>query len=428
MAGIFWGIFFTTFQVDFLYLNYIMPAFGMMLLCLQLRKFSEKNTFFRKAFRFSVLLLFCEILSFGISATPLAVNEMVSIGLALAGTALQVAMLLYLREALIEEYQKAEIEDGRNHWFIWLVVWKLSIYVLLFIDFGAVLSLIALVVILIGLFCYLCDTGKKLPIEEDLEEKGPQPLILWSAYTAAIVLVIIGGVFLSRIGFQELTPLEKTDYSSLTEKGMPVEIAETMSKEDVQTLNNVEHFKVLKPYMDEGSSDADIITVAGMGDDGLYAAVVWFSHGDRKRFSRDVLQLQGDSLGLYQGRVIYTNADGSRVYHKIDNTDLDFQYDEDFFESYCNTYLDIQPVNSAKNVSAYLLFSAGASDEYDEDDEEAAGIIDARISVGWYGLSFLQFPYRKTPDALSREAYSSYAKHFYQFSDTFKNAENPDQS
>lgn len=173
MAGIFWGIFFTTFQVDFLYLNYIMPAFGMMLLCLQLRKFSEKNTFFSKAFRFSVLLLFCEILSFGISATPLAVNEMVSIGLALAGTALQVAMLLYLREALIEEYQKAEIEDGRNHWFIWLVVWKLSIYVLLFIDFGAVLSLIALVVILIGLFCYLCDTGKKLPIEEDLAEKGP---------------------------------------------------------------------------------------------------------------------------------------------------------------------------------------------------------------------------------------------------------------
>lgn len=63
-----------------------------------------------------------------------------------------------------------------------------------------------------------------------------------------------------------------------------------------------------------------------------------------------------------------------------------------------------------------------------EDDEEAAGIIDARISVGWYGLSFLQFPYRKTPDALSREAYSSYAKHFYQFSDTFKNTENPDQS
>ena len=79
MAGIFWGIFFTTLQVDFLYLNYIMPAFGMMLLCLQLRKFSEKNTFFGKAFRFSVFLLLFEVLSFGISATPLAVNEMVGI-------------------------------------------------------------------------------------------------------------------------------------------------------------------------------------------------------------------------------------------------------------------------------------------------------------------------------------------------------------
>lgn len=241
-------------------------------------------------------------------------------------------------------------------------------------------------------------------------------------------MAIIGGIFLSRIGFQELAPLEKTDYSGLIEKGMPAEIAETMSKEDVQALDNVEHFKVLKPYMDEGGSDADVITVAGMVDDGLYTAVVWFSHGDRKRFSRDVLQLQGESPGFHQGRVIYTNTDGSRVYHKIDNTDLDFQSDEGFFESNYNTYLNIQPVNSAENVSAYLLFSVEDSGEYDEDDEEAAGIIDARISVGWYGLSFLQFPYRKTPDALSREAYSSYAKHFYQFSDTFKNTENPDQS
>ena len=63
MNGIFWGILLQSLSLNVLYLNYILPAAGAMVLYLHLRKFSQVNEAFRKAFRFSAALVLYQILS-----------------------------------------------------------------------------------------------------------------------------------------------------------------------------------------------------------------------------------------------------------------------------------------------------------------------------------------------------------------------------
>ena len=164
MNGIFWGILLQSLSLNVLYLNYILPAAGAMVLYLHLRKFSQVNEAFRKAFRFSAALVLYQILSFGFCATRLAGSDTALLVLIFIETVLLSAVLLYLQSGLTDEYQKAGMETGSSHWLIWLVVLKAATYAALLAKLGVVLLVasIALIVILIGVYCCFRDAGKKL--------------------------------------------------------------------------------------------------------------------------------------------------------------------------------------------------------------------------------------------------------------------------
>lgn len=430
MIGIYWGLFFITFQLDFLYLNYILPAAGYMVLYLQLRKCSAINESFQKAFRYAVALLFYEIGSFGISATPLALESNVVILLAVMGTVLQAAMLLHLRKALMKEYRNAGIDDERNHWLIWLVVLKLSLFAVVFIGAGILASLIAMAVILIGLYRYLRDTEAALFSEEKFAEedlvRGRQPLILWTAYTVAIFLAAAGSAYFGQISFQELLPLEKADSQALVNKGMPAEIADCLSKEDIEKLEHAENFKILKSYQKLGGPDTEIISVSGLTDYDRYITVVWFSRKNEKQFSKDVLAIEGDTAGIYDGRIVYTKADGKKVCRDIDMSEIgslrdpgeleEYYFDYDSFSG----YLEVPVLRSAKEVSAYLILDVGFNVEEDGADEwEGFGVQEGKFTASWYGLKRVCFPYLQTPEAINRQAYDDDVKYFYVLNDSF---------
>ena len=151
MNGIFWGILLQSLSLNVLYLNYILPAAGAMVLYLHLRKFSQVNEAFRKAFRFSAALVLYEVIFFGVNGTRFVTEDHVLLALFVLGTVLQVAILLLLQSALTLEYEKEEIKKGRSHWLIWLAVWKIAIYVVQF-SYLDVVGLWAALIILIVIF------------------------------------------------------------------------------------------------------------------------------------------------------------------------------------------------------------------------------------------------------------------------------------
>ena len=172
-----------------------------MVLYLHLRKFSQVNEAFRKAFRFSAALVLYQILSFGFCATRLAGSDTALLVLIFIETVLLSAVLLYLQSGLTDEYQKAGMETGSSHWLIWLVVLKAATYAALLAKLGVVLLVasIALIVILIGVYCCFRDAGKKLLFKKPAQEvptSGQRPLVLCATYVCAILLAIIGGAFL----------------------------------------------------------------------------------------------------------------------------------------------------------------------------------------------------------------------------------------
>ena len=69
-----------------------------MVLYLHLRKFSQVNEAFRKAFRFSAALVLYQILSFGFCATRLAGSDTALLVLIFIETVLLSAVLLYLQK------------------------------------------------------------------------------------------------------------------------------------------------------------------------------------------------------------------------------------------------------------------------------------------------------------------------------------------
>ena len=436
MNGIFWGIFFLSFQLNFLYLNYILPAAGAMVLYLHLRKFSQVNEAFRKAFRFSAALVLYQILSFGFCATRLAGSDTALLVLIFIETVLLSAVLLYLQSGLTDEYQKAGMETDSSHWLIWLVVLKAATYAALLAELGVALlaASIALIVVLIGVYCCFRDAGKNLFSEmpdRKVPARGRRSLVLCTAYACAILLAIIGGAFLGQPGAPELLPLETAYSEELIARGMPREVAARLSKEDIDLLKGAAYFQQLKPYENYGSADTKVITVAGFTDYDQYITLVWFSRDNKKQFSRDVLTLEGDTAGIYKGRFIYTQSDGKEVCRDIDASEIGNlpipEYADEFDEEYFpGAYLEIPALRSAKKISGYLLFDAG---QYMEDDEgDLSEEVGGQIDVAWYGLKRLQFPYLSVPQALDRQAYSSYAEYFYALDENLYDIENWDDS
>lgn len=438
MNGIFWGIFFLSFQLNFLYLNYILPAAGAMVLYLHLRKFSQVNEAFRKAFRFSAALVLYEVIFFGVNGTRFVTEDHVLLALFVLGTVLQVAILLLLQSALTLEYEKEEIKKGRSHWLIWLAVWKIAIYVVQFSNLDVVglwAALIILIVILIGVYRFLLDAEKRLLSErlmQDAPARGRRPLVLCTAYACAILLAIIGGMFFGQPGAPELTTLEKANYEDLVKRGMPQEVASCLSEEDIDNLGGARSFQQLKPYSQFGDADTKVVAVSGMTDYDQFVTVVWFSRTNEKRFSRDVLTIQGEVSSVYKGRIIYTWEDGSKMARDIDVSEIgSLQRSENaatflLEEYFPGAYLEVPAIPEAKNISGYLLFDAGQYEENDEGDptEEVSG----KIKASWYGLKRFWFPYLTSVQALEQQAYNRFAEYFYALDENFYDIETWDDS
>ncbi len=439
MNGIFWGIFFLSYRFHFFYLDYILPAAGVMVLYFWLRRFRQVNESFQKAFRSSAVLLCYEVVSFGISATRLVEEEAVVLTLSVVETVIQAAALLYLYGALTDEYKKAGIEERRSHWLIWLVVWKTAIYVIPYLTSNnvaiviALLAFIAFIIIMIGFYRCLRDAGKDLFSDMPTREttiRGRRPLVLCTAYVCAILLAIIGGTLFGQPGAPELSPLETVYSEELIARGMPEEVAVCLSEEDIDILKEAASFQQLQPYENFGSADTKMIAVAGFTDYDQYITLVWFSRDNKKQFSRDVLTIEGDASGIYKGRFIYTQSDGKEVCRDIDTSEIESlpipEYADEFYEEYFpGAYLEIPAPRSAKKISGYLLFDAGRNMENDEGDlsEEVGG----QINAAWYGLKRFQFPYLSVPQALDQQAYSSFAEYFYVLNEKLYDIENWDE-
>jgi len=98
-----WGFILTTFKLNFLYLQYILPTIGIILIFLGFRSLRNENKFFKIAWILSILKLLLQLIDLIWVSTPLNIMDYPQLVIGTLMFPFQISMFLVFRAALIQD-------------------------------------------------------------------------------------------------------------------------------------------------------------------------------------------------------------------------------------------------------------------------------------------------------------------------------------
>lgn len=242
MSRIVWGIGWTGITLNFLYLDYLLPAVGMMMLLLGFRSLRRENRWFALGYGCAWVRLLWWLLSFSIGLTVFsgdaAVLDFQTRG-AYAMTAVEIMMLLGLRNGIRTVQRKAGLpEEGGTG----LLVLKSITTVLATLRLTGILALVFMVIFILTL-------RELYRLSKTMEEAGyavsPAPVRISDdaakrAYTAAIaVIALVCYLFLAKypMDWKPAEPPAGTQAESvrqeLLELGFPEDILNDLTEDEI---------------------------------------------------------------------------------------------------------------------------------------------------------------------------------------------------
>lgn len=250
-----WGFILTTLHLNFLYLQYILPVIGVILIFLGFRSLRNENKYFKIAWLLSILKLLLQLIDLVWASTPLSIMDYPKLAIGSVMLPFQIAMFLVFRAALKETSKKA----GRlmeSDPLLWASLWTMAAYLIALSPFSnswlifipMVVSYIFIVRSLYRIGDEMDDTGYVLT---NAPIKISNKIFGWTYFLIAFAVVITCSVFSNHL------KLEAHEYSlpkttearqHLLDMGFPAEALRYLSNEDLMMLSdavNVESFSKL---------------------------------------------------------------------------------------------------------------------------------------------------------------------------------------
>ncbi len=246
-----WGLAISMFQLNFLYLQYILPTVGVLLLYFGFRSLRDENVWFKLCWLLSILRLVEHLIFIFIEATPLTNwNKLFFYGM---GFAVQMAILLLLRKALKTSIDSA----GRTPQGDPLITAGLWMSILYFI--ALVHMMVGLIIVIILLISFILILRSLFNVGEYLDDSGYYFKVspvkvssnLFSVIFISFVLFIIAiGCIASnhlKVSAQEYKKPEMTQLrDELVTKGFPSDLLQVLSEQDIEAMKNVRDIQVPK--------------------------------------------------------------------------------------------------------------------------------------------------------------------------------------
>ena len=255
IGSITWGFILTTWHLSFIYLQYILPTIGVILIFLGFRSLRNENKYFKIVWMLSILKLFLQLGDLISVSTPLNIMDFPRSAIGALMLPFQIAMFLVFRAALKVAFKKAgrlmEADPllGASWWtaaaFL-IAVSPFSNSWLIF--FPMVICYILIVRSLFRIGNQLDDAGYLLtnaPVRISTRKFG------WTYFLIALATVIICSVFYNHLQLepQEYYLPETTEARQhLLDMEFPAEALQYLGNEDVAMLSdavNVESFSKL---------------------------------------------------------------------------------------------------------------------------------------------------------------------------------------
>ena len=315
------GMVMTTITLNFLYLNYILPTVGIMLIYLGMRTLRSGNHYFRLGWLAALGKLALTTLNLLLQVTPY-VSLMDGWGL-WASQGVHLVFLLFLGLGIRQAGIDAGMEKPKMP--TWpIILWQVVLIALALAEISSWTVMIMMV------YAWVCMVKHIYHCADDLKQAGyvvpvspvwfsAKPLLL--AYLAILLAAMIGASLLVNY-----TPLDAEKFvqgeesganmntaeirSKLVAKGFPEELLKQITDEDLEGLENVIGVDALtEEYNTSNTKRMDGASVSVLTDDGRIKTFVWFEYVDGKHAGLvDSVKIQYDEMQTHSpvtGRLFY---------------------------------------------------------------------------------------------------------------------------
>lgn len=340
MTRILWGLFLITFHLNNLYLQYILPAVGVVLLYLGFRSLRQSNRWFL----FGWYITICKAVIFYsnsiLLATPLELPSPLIWNL----FTFSLTPLLYI--SLWQGLQQAAREVGRvshRQPALWALIWYGALAIV-----GWKWPNPGMLVFLVILVLYVCIIRALWSVTKDLEEWGyavqaagarvSADRFRW-LYLGTLLAAVLLTSALSSHNVPDFQPAEESQpIAELTELGLPEDVARQLLPEDLERLAGAVSCKTIDDdhplYGNDGDNEHQNDIYSFLMPDGSLRVVHLFRSGDEGGFWKCHLKMSGNAR-LYDltARLFYTR-NGQRMAAGLSLSDSTMESGLDFFGQY----------------------------------------------------------------------------------------------
>lgn len=239
------GFALTSITLNFLLLQYILPAIGTALIFIGSRSLRKENKYFTSAYFLAAAHMVIYAINLIIISTPLASEIQNDIILSLLSIGFRLALYLSFSLAIKNVFLKTNVSNIQNSFFL-AFVWILSFTLLALSPLSnSWLAFILLTFFCILVFRSLQRLGDELGNIEysfiSIEGRLSNTVVVRGYLIICLVLVIGSGITASHAvpNFTEIKPVTSSDTrNKLLEFDVPEEILNDMSDENISMLQN----------------------------------------------------------------------------------------------------------------------------------------------------------------------------------------------
>ncbi len=246
MTDIALGFALTSITLNFLWLQYILPTFGTVLIFVGTRSLRKENKYFTWAYFLSAAYMAIYTVYLLFSSTPLAVEIQNEVVFSLLPTGFRLALFLSLSSAIKNVFIKASASNIQNSFNLADVCILLSALLAVSPLSDSWLAFIILIFFYIRIVRSMYrlgdDAGSIGYSFASTREKLSNTVVVRGYLMICFILVIFCGTAASHLvpNFTEIKPVTSSDTrNKLLEFGVPEEILSDISDENISMLQNV---------------------------------------------------------------------------------------------------------------------------------------------------------------------------------------------
>lgn len=240
-----WGLILTTIHLSFLYLQYILPTIGVILIFLGFRSLRNENKYFKVLWVLSALKLFLQLVDLISVTTPLNILDYPEIAVGSIMLIFQISIFLIFQGALNKIYKNKD-KPIKDKPLLWASLWTIVVF------FIALSPLSRSWLVFIPMFiCYILIVRSLYSIGTQLDDMGyalkNAPVKIsnktfgWAYFLIALVIVISSSAFYNHLELepQVYNPSEiSEERQHLLNMDFPADALQYLSDMDVALLSD----------------------------------------------------------------------------------------------------------------------------------------------------------------------------------------------